>query len=201
MFYDRFLELCERDGTTPRRVALDLGIKPSTLSMWKTKGVTPNTDTVIKLANYFSVQPDCILGGELPPSDKKTLEFLGVTFARELNRLVAAKRDGASEEEIERLEKYSIIFNTQMWEYVPDAIVDISLSYGTDTDCNISESLFVAIHKLNAEGRNKAIERVEELTEIPRYRAETTPQPPPAPQEGPDTTQPPEGAEGPQEGE
>ena len=72
-----------------------------------------------------------------------------------------------------------------------------SLSYGTDTDCNISESLFVAIHKLNAEGRNKAIERVEELTEIPRYRAETAPQSPPAT----DTTPPPEGAEGPGEGE
>jgi len=45
---------------------------------------------------------------------------------------------------------------------------------------------------LNADGQQKAVERVEELTEIPRYRAETAPQSPPAPQEGNDTTPPPD---------
>ena len=71
--------------------------------------------------------------------------------------------------------------------------------------------------KLNDEGRVEAVKRVKELTEIPRYQATPTrrspvprtdiPQPPaeppqslPAPQEGTDTTPPPEGTEGPQEG-
>lgn len=52
----------------------------------------------------------------------------------------------------------------------------------------------------NSTGHKKAVERVEELTEIPRYRAETAPQSPSVPQEGTDTTPPPEGSEGPPEG-
>ncbi len=71
--------------------------------------------------------------------------------------------------------------------------------------------------KLNEEGQLEAVKRVKELTEIPRYQATPTrrspvprtdipqppaapPQTPPEPQEGKDTTPPPEGAEGPQEG-
>ena len=71
--------------------------------------------------------------------------------------------------------------------------------------------------KLNDEGQVEAVKRVKELTEIPRYQATPTrrspvprtdipqppaapPQTPPEPQEGKDTTPPPEGAEGPQEG-
>ena len=75
--------------------------------------------------------------------------------------------------------------------------------------------------KLNDEGQVEAVKRVKELTEIPRYQATPTrrspvprtdipqppaepPQPPPrdeTPDRGTDTTPPPEGAEGPQEGE
>lgn len=45
-----------------------------------------------------------------------------------------------------------------------------------------------AFDLLNEDGQQKALERVEELTEIPRYRAETAPQSTPTPQEGEDTT-------------
>lgn len=48
-----------------------------------------------------------------------------------------------------------------------------------------------AFKLLNEDGQQKAVERVEELTEIPRYRAETALQSPPAPQEGQSTTPPP----------
>ena len=47
-----------------------------------------------------------------------------------------------------------------------------------------------AFERLNEDGQQKAVERVEELTEIPRYRAETAPGTTPAPQEGTDTSPP-----------
>lgn len=53
-----------------------------------------------------------------------------------------------------------------------------------------------ALYLLNADGRQKAVERVEELTEIPRYRAETAPESTPT-----DTTPPPDAPETPPEGE
>lgn len=45
-----------------------------------------------------------------------------------------------------------------------------------------------ALDQLNAEGREKAAERVEELTEIPRYRAQDAPQDTPPAPGGTDTT-------------
>ena len=60
-----------------------------------------------------------------------------------------------------------------------------------------------ALGKLNEEGQEKAAERVEELTEIPRYQAQEPPAAPaqdtPAPQEGTDTTSPSEASQEPSE--
>lgn len=56
-----------------------------------------------------------------------------------------------------------------------------------------------ALDKLNEEGQEKAAERVEELTEIPRYMAPHPPQSTPAPQEGTDTTSPSEASQEPSE--
>lgn len=52
-----------------------------------------------------------------------------------------------------------------------------------------------ALNLLNPDGQQKAVERVVELTEIPRYRAKTAPESSPAPQEGKDTTPPPDAPE------
>lgn len=57
------------------------------------------------------------------------------------------------------------------------------------------------MEKLNYDGQQKAVERVRELTEIPRYRAETVPQSTPAPPEGQSTTPPPDGPGTASEGE
>lgn len=58
-----------------------------------------------------------------------------------------------------------------------------------------------AFKLLNEDGQQKAVERVEELTEIPRYRAQEAVGTPPEPPEGKDTTPPPEGTEAPPEGQ
>lgn len=49
--------------------------------------------------------------------------------------------------------------------------------------------LISAFRELNDCGQQKAVERVEELTEIPRYRIQDAPQQPPQSSEGTDTTQ------------
>lgn len=61
--------------------------------------------------------------------------------------------------------------------------------------------MMLAFRKLNTAGQQKAVERVEELTEIPRYQATSTPQSTPAPQEGKDATPPSDTPETPPEGE
>ena len=56
------------------------------------------------------------------------------------------------------------------------AALDSALAH-TDNDKSdlLLDNLYTAFMRLNLHGQQKAIERVEELTEIPRYRAETAP--------------------------
>lgn len=84
--------------------------------------------------------------------------------------------------------------------------------YGTDHDIygNLimkgytfstqEEQIVAVLSQLNSSGQQKAVERVEELTEIPRYRAETPPPPPPASPEGKDTVPPSPPPESPENG-
>lgn len=58
-----------------------------------------------------------------------------------------------------------------------------------------------AYHKLNFSGQCEAVKRIEELTEIPRYRRQDTPEPPSVPTKDTDTTSPPDTPEKPPEGE
>lgn len=67
-------------------------------------------------------------------------------------------------------------------------------------DSDMEIRLFRFLSCLNNAGQQKAVERVEELTEIPRYRTEPAPQSPPTPQEGKDTTPSPDAPETPLEG-
>lgn len=66
---------------------------------------------------------------------------------------------------------------------------------------DIDQRLMMAYCSLNSEGQKKAVERIEELAEIPRYRAETAPHPFASQSEGTDNTPSPDVPEAPPEGE
>lgn len=62
MFYDVYLSLCRRDGKKPSTVAAELGINKSNVSNWKNNGYTPRGDVLQKIADYFNVSTDYLLG-------------------------------------------------------------------------------------------------------------------------------------------
>ncbi|WP_087064239.1 helix-turn-helix domain-containing protein [Intestinibacillus massiliensis] len=64
MFYDKFAELCSKKGVTPTRAALEIGLSKSTPTSWKNRGLTPQGDTLSKIADYFGVSTDYLLGNE-----------------------------------------------------------------------------------------------------------------------------------------
>lgn len=64
LFCDTYLELCTQIGKTPSRVASDLGLARSAVSMWKARGTAPNAETLQKIADYFGVTVDYLLTGE-----------------------------------------------------------------------------------------------------------------------------------------
>lgn len=67
VFYDRFVSLCKRKGVKPTRVAVDTGFNKGSVSSWKKnweKGidVRPTPDILSKIAKYFNVSTDYLLG-------------------------------------------------------------------------------------------------------------------------------------------
>lgn len=61
MFYERFLALCNARGVKPTAVADAIGLSRMNASRWK-KGTMPSAANLQKLADYFEVPLDYLLG-------------------------------------------------------------------------------------------------------------------------------------------
>lgn len=61
MFYERFTALCKAKGVSPSAVAESIGINRTNVSFWK-KGSMPSSGNLQKLADYFDVPTDYLLG-------------------------------------------------------------------------------------------------------------------------------------------
>lgn len=66
IFFERFAELCKENGETPNSVAKALGISSGSVTAWK-NGTAPRSQTVSKLADYFHVSTDYLLGNVNDP--------------------------------------------------------------------------------------------------------------------------------------
>lgn len=75
MFYDRYVQLCEQKDVKPSRAAIDAGVPKSAVSNWKENWrngieVLPSNKNARKIAQYFGVAVDYIVGAEEPPQIK-----------------------------------------------------------------------------------------------------------------------------------
>ena len=61
MFWERFYSLCLRNGKRPNAVGKEIGLSSGIISKWKNGGI-PNGETLMKLARYFNVSTDYLLG-------------------------------------------------------------------------------------------------------------------------------------------
>ena len=64
MFYDKFKALCDAKGVSCNKAALEIGLSNATVPKWKKTGFTPKGDTLSKIAEYFGVTVDFLLGSE-----------------------------------------------------------------------------------------------------------------------------------------
>lgn len=64
MFFDIFSLLCERNGVTPNKALVDCKISRTSVAKWK-KGAIPNGSNLAKIADYFGVTTDYLLGTDL----------------------------------------------------------------------------------------------------------------------------------------
>lgn len=59
--YSKFVELLQKNNTTPYQVSKATGISQSSLSDWKTGRAKPKADKLLILAEYFGVTVDYFL--------------------------------------------------------------------------------------------------------------------------------------------
>ena len=68
MFYDVFKRLCDEKGVSCNRAATEIGLSNATATKWTKTGATPSGDTLSKIAVYFDVSIDVLLGNEEKPA-------------------------------------------------------------------------------------------------------------------------------------
>lgn len=76
MFYDLFCRLCQEKGVSPTRATIEIGLSRTIGTKWKKTGATPQGDTLQKIADYFGVSVDYLLGNEEKPANQEADELL-----------------------------------------------------------------------------------------------------------------------------
>ena len=61
MFYDNFVSLCNNVSKSPSAVASELGLSRASVNGWK-HGKMPTDANQLKIANYFGISVDVLLG-------------------------------------------------------------------------------------------------------------------------------------------
>lgn len=82
MFYDLFKQLADNRGVSVHRATQDIGLSKSTATKWKNTGATPQGDTLQKIASYFGVTVDYLLGNVSHPRIEISSESDGVAARR-----------------------------------------------------------------------------------------------------------------------
>ena len=62
LFFDIFKELCKKNRISVSAAAAEIGLSNSTPTKWKKTGATPDGNTLSKIASYFGVPTDYLLG-------------------------------------------------------------------------------------------------------------------------------------------
>ena len=75
MFYERVIHLIEQAGITKNKMLLDLNLNKSSMLNWEKRRNTPDGDILLKIARYFNVSVDYLLGNDTPAPASPVLTF------------------------------------------------------------------------------------------------------------------------------
>lgn len=107
MFYDVFSKLCDENGVSCKRAAMEIGLSNSIAAKWKRTGATPNGETLSKIAEYFNVTVGYLLGEEeqkekpLVNGDEELTEYLEILKTRPEMRMLFQISKDATKEDVE----------------------------------------------------------------------------------------------------
>lgn len=107
--YERIMELCSARKITPYRMCKDIGMQPSVITDLKMgRRKTVHAETAGKIAEYFNVSTDYLLGKEkssATEADDELNEVLEELKNRPEMRMLFSLAKGATKEDIEKAVK------------------------------------------------------------------------------------------------
>lgn len=95
MFYETFCRLCQIHSLTPSGAATKIGFNRASVTMWKNTGKAPKQELLIKIAEFFGVTTDYLLGQDL----QSKIDSLAYQIDQLQENLLTAS--GTKKEEIE----------------------------------------------------------------------------------------------------
>lgn len=95
MFYETFCRLCQIHSLTPSGAATKIGFNRASVTMWKSTGKAPKQELLIKIADFFGVTTDYLLGYDL----QSQIDSLSYRIAQLKEELCTVS--GTRKEEIE----------------------------------------------------------------------------------------------------
>ncbi len=90
MFFDTFQALCEEKGVSCTRAAKEMGLSNSITTKWRKTGATPGGETLEKVAAYFGVSTDYLLGKEklpAPEGGQDVIDDIDIAFYGQYRQL------------------------------------------------------------------------------------------------------------------
>ena len=82
MFWENFYNLCLQKGVSPNAAAKEMNISSGTVTEWK-NGREPQNATLRKVADYFGVTVDYLIGKTEKPADEGELTEDVVIYHRD----------------------------------------------------------------------------------------------------------------------
>lgn len=106
MFYERFAELCKIKGISPSKAAFEMGISKASITNWKQNGYTPRSEILEKIADYFSVSIDYLLGREPKETDDEMIQLLQDIKDNPDKRMLFSLSQKATPEDVKIMVKF-----------------------------------------------------------------------------------------------
>ena len=107
MFAKRLTNLREKKNLYQKDIAEIFNVEQATVSNWEKGKRIPDSEMLIKLANFFEVSVDYLLGNDTPPTDNekelKEIEALKQLLIR--NDFMHSSED-LSKDEVDKLMKF-----------------------------------------------------------------------------------------------
>lgn len=113
-FYKRLRDLCEQKDMTVNELAAALGLSSGSPTAWK-NGTVPRVKTIERIAAYFGVSSDMLIGQEKAPTREGE--------RKKVNTITIAGRDGSYI--VKRLTDEQLQAFKTMFEHLPQVDDDL----------------------------------------------------------------------------